>query len=142
RIKHFLGSDAFAATHFDHFLGGNKNVVYLLIQVEGFHSALQAFSDFTFESRIRVYDVPTLGHELCASGYSEITEYPVQSHSKHVIHETQIKAEEENSHYHDYGRAHDFRTARPGDLLHLTPNIEVKLPCVLYPIFNFFCRIH
>src|SRR2546422_5717859 len=26
RIKHFLRSDAFAATHFDHFLGGNKNV--------------------------------------------------------------------------------------------------------------------
>jgi len=87
-------------------------------------------------------DVPALGHELCASGYSEIAEYAIQSHGQEVIDKTEIKAEKENCHDDHDGCAHDFLTPRPRNFLHFAPNIGVKLLCVLDPVFNFFCRIH
>src|SRR2546427_435263 len=100
--------------------------MYFVFQIERLHAASQTLCDFALESRICMNDVPTLGHELCASGYSEIAEYPVQSHSQDVIHEAKIEAEKENSNDHYNGCAHNFLTAGPGDLLHLAPNIGVK----------------
>src|SRR5438309_1813554 len=76
-IKHFLRSDALTAAHFDNFLRRDEDVVDLVIQIESLHTASQAFGDFALKSRIGMNDVPTFGHELCASGYSEVAEYPV-----------------------------------------------------------------
>src|SRR5687768_1983586 len=79
---------------------------------------------------------------LCASSSGEIRVDPVQSESQEVVDKAQVQSEKENSHDDDDRCTNHFLTRRPGHLLCLTADVEVKLLGSLRPIFDFLCRIH
>jgi hypothetical protein len=135
-VKHLLRNDPLAATHFHDFLSRNENVMDLSFEIERYDATPQALRDLALKSRIRMNNVPKLGHELCASSDSEVTEDPVQPPAQKRIHNAQVKTEEENRHNYDDSSANDFLTVGPGNLLHFTPDVGVKLLCVLRPTFN------
>src|ERR1700746_1088651 len=110
--------------------------MYFGFQVECFHPAPETFRNLALESRIGMNNVPTFGHELCASGYMEIPEYPVQSHRQEIIHKAQIQAKKEYGNDNHNRGTDDFLTAGPRDFFHLVPNVVIELLRVLRPVFN------
>src|SRR5262245_54284268 len=108
----------------------------LVIEVERLDAASQALRYFALKSRVCVNDVPVPGHELCSSGsHSEVPEDPIQSACEEEIHKTEIEAEEEDRDNYNNRGSSDFLPARPGNLLHFTPHVGVKLLGVIDPIF-------
>src|SRR5437870_12986963 len=97
-----------------------------VIEVECLHPATQAFGNFALESRRRVNDVPVLGHELCASGSSEIGENAIQTQGQQIVDKSEVQSKEENGDNHDNRGTDDFLACRPGHFLHLTAHVVVK----------------
>src|SRR5262245_3962429 len=79
-IKHLLRNDSFAGSNFHNFFRRNQYAVNLVLEIESLHAASEAFRNFSLKPRVGMNDVPILGHELCASGHSEIAQYSIQSH--------------------------------------------------------------
>ena len=79
RIKHFLDVTPLAASNFDDLFGRNQNVVNFVLEVECLNAAPQTLGNFAVESRIRVNDVPELGHEPTHPPAREVTQNPLQT---------------------------------------------------------------
>ena len=77
-----------------------------------------------------------LDTNLSSFGDAEVLEQPVQSDAQDLIDQAQINPEEKDGDDDNDRCSENLLAARPGDLLHFTSNVRVKLLGVLCPGFN------
>ena len=83
-----------------------------------------------------------LAKSFLSPSRAENTQDAVESDTKNVVDQAQVKTEEKDGSNHDQRRADDFILPRPGDLFHFTSDVAVELRAALGQVLDFFDWVH